>query len=175
MKLLRWTRFTWELATLPEPKTSLESHYRIRMASRDEEETVRHVVMSAFALDSAWADTLKSIREWLDAHLDETFAHKGVQHCLVITHGTRIIGASAITAEPEAETHLLTGPCILNEYCNRGLGSLLLHQSLVTLRELGLERARAISKDNVPASKFVFPKFQSVCEPIDFEPALVGS
>lgn len=174
MKLVHWMRFEWNLAKLPEPKNSLDAHYRIRMATREEEGTVRHVVMSAFALDAAWADTLKNVREWIEAHLDEVFAHKGVP-CLVITHGTRIIGASALDLEPAAETHLLTGPCILSEYCNRGLGSSLLHQSLVALREAGVEQAHAIAKENVPAAKFVYPKFNAVAGPVEFEPALVGS
>src|SRR5438105_541252 len=106
MKLVRWLRFTWDLAKLPVPGSLVESQYRIRMATREEEETVRHVVMSALLLDSAWADTLTFLREWMATHLDEAFARKGAR-CLVITHGTRIIGVSALDTDSASENHLL--------------------------------------------------------------------
>ncbi len=174
MKLVRWTRFSWALAKLPEPRTVVDSHYHIRAATREEADTVRHVVMSAFTLDSAWADTMLLLREWIETQLEESFSHKGV-HCLVVTHGSRIIGASALDTNPAAENHLLTGPCILNEYRSRGLGSALLHQSLLALRETGVERAFGITKENVPAAKFVYPKYNSMSAPVEFEPAMANS
>lgn len=173
MNLVPWMRFDWDLARLPEPGVLVEPHYRFRPATAGEEETVHHVVMSAFSLDSAWADTLKNITEWIEAQLEEAFAHKAA-HCLVITHGTRIIGASALDLKPDAENHLLTGPCILNEYRSRRLGSALLYQSLLALRAAGLPHARAIAKENVAAAKFVYPKFNSTSGPVHFEPTLVG-
>jgi predicted N-acetyltransferase YhbS len=53
---------------------------------------------------------------------------------LVICHGQRIIGASALSTEMDAENHLLSGPCVLMEYRNRGLGTALLYYSLKQLR-----------------------------------------
>ena len=44
---------------------------------------------------------------------------------LVITHGQRIIAASAICTDADAESNLISGPCVLVEYCNRGLGTAL--------------------------------------------------
>lgn len=171
MKLVRWTRFTWDLAKLPAAGGVLDSHYHIRPVTRDEEKTVRAVISSSFALDMNWSDTLKYMEDWLDARLDEVFGHK-VAPCLVVTHGTRIIGASPLDTNKEAECHLVSGPCILNEYRNRGIGTELLFQSLNTLREAGFEKARAITKSNVPVAKFVYTKFSSVGEPWEFEPVL---
>lgn len=174
MKLVRWTRFTWDLAKLPSKGNALDSHYHIRPAAHDEEKTVRAVIASSFALDMNWSDTLNTMKDWLDAQLDDVFEHKVVP-CLVVTHGTRIIGASPLNPDKEAECHLVSGPCILNEYRNRGTGSELLFQSLSALREAGFETARGITKSNVPAAKFVYTKFNSVGEPCDFEPLLVRS
>jgi predicted N-acetyltransferase YhbS len=171
MKLVRWTRFTWDLAVLPEEGGVLQPHYHIRPIAREEEKIVRAVIASAFALDMNWSDTLKTMKDWLEAKLDEIFGHKAVP-CLVVTHGSRIIGASAVDPNRESECHFVTGPCILNEYRNRGIGSELLFQSLNALREAGFEKARAISKSNVPVSKFVYTKFNSVAEPCEFEPEL---
>jgi len=171
MKLVRWTRFTWDLAKLPAEGGVLDPHYFIRPVTRDEEKTVRAVIWSSFALDMNWSDTLKTMKDWLDARLDSVFENKVVP-CLVVTHGTRVIGASPLDPNPEADCHLVGGPCILNEYRNRGIGSELLFQSLQALRQSGFETARAITKSNVPVAKFVYTKFNSVNEPCDFEPVL---
>jgi len=173
MKLVRWTRFTWDLAKLPAQGHLLEANYHIRPVSRDEEKTVRAVIASSFALDMNWSDTLKTMKDWLEAKLDEVFEHKVVP-CLVVTHGTRVIGASTLDPNREAECHLVSGPCILNEYRNRGIGTELLFQSLSALKEAGFEKARGVTKSNVPVAKFVYTKFNSVGEPWEFEPVLVG-
>jgi predicted N-acetyltransferase YhbS len=174
MKLVRWTRFTWDLANLPEEGSVLEPHYHIRPVTKDEEKTVRSVIASSFALDMNWSDTLKTMKDWLDAQLDAVFAHK-VAPCLVVTHGTRVIGASPLDPNKESDCHLVSGPCILNEYRNRGIGTELLYQSLFALKEAGFERARGITKSNVPVAKFVYTKFNSVSEPFEFEPVLARS
>jgi predicted N-acetyltransferase YhbS len=174
MKLVSWTRFTWDLSKLPAEGRALESHYHIRPVVRDEEKVVRAVISSSFALDMNWSDTLKTMKEWLEEHLNETFDHRVVP-CLVVTHGTRVIGASLLDPDPAAEIHLASGPCILNEYRNRGIGTELLYQSLHALREAGFEKAIAITKSNVPVAKFVYTKFGSISEPWEFEPALVRS
>lgn len=174
MKLVRWTRFTWDLAKLPPEGSLLDAHYHIRPVTRDEEKTVRAVISSSFALDMNWSDTLKTMQDWLEARLDEVFAHKTVP-CLVVTHGTRVIGASPLDTNREADCHLVSGPCVLNEYRNRGIGSELLYQSLNALRQAGFETVRAITKSNVPVAKFVYTKFNSASEPWEFEPVLTRS
>jgi predicted N-acetyltransferase YhbS len=174
MKLVRWTRFTWDLAKLPAEGRVLEANYHIRPVTRDEEKTVRAVIASSFALDMNWSDTLKTMKDWLESKLDDVFEHKVIP-CLVVTHGNRVIGASILDANKEAECHLVSGPCILNEYRNRGIGTELLFQSLNALREAGFEQARGITKSNVPVAKFVYTKFNSLAEPWEFEPVLVRS
>jgi len=173
MKLVRWMRFTWDLAKLPAVKSELESHYHIRVATHDDEKSVRSVIASAFSLDMNWSDTLKSLRDHFEAQIDRVFLEKEVP-CIVVSHGSRIIGASALDTSKEADNHLLSGPCILSEYRNRGLGTMLLRQSLQLMREAGLDKAHGITKSNVPAAKFIYTKFNSVSAPYDFEPEMVG-
>ena len=167
MKLVRWKRFTWDLTKLPPLETPLPDQYVVRAAARDEAKLVNHVVFTALTLDSAWCDTLKLFRDRLAAQLDLAFAREGAP-ALVIMHGQRIIAASVISTEPEADSHLVSGPCVLVEYCNRGLGTALLHQTLELLRSSGLARATAVTKDNVAACKFVYPKFGSTSVAYDF-------
>jgi N-acetylglutamate synthase-like GNAT family acetyltransferase len=169
MKLVRWKRFTWDLTKLPAEAGKLPEHYRIRPAAREDERTVRAVIGSSFALDMNWSDTLKAMEDWLAAQLDTVFEHK-VAPCLVVTHGVRIIGASAFIPDKEAEFHFVSGPCILNEYRNRGIGTELLFATLSAFRDLGFDKVHAITKANVPVAKFVYTKFGSTSEPCEFEP-----
>ena len=57
-----------------------------------------------------------------------------------------------ITTDPDAETHLLSGPCVSMEYRNRGIGTALLYATLDHLKQAGLERAHGITKFNVTCS-----------------------
>jgi ribosomal protein S18 acetylase RimI-like enzyme len=169
MKLVRWKRFTWDLTKLaPEHEPHLPTQYTVRAAARDEEKSVRNVIYTAFGLDSAWGDAFKLAQGFIESQITSSFLHRAVP-CLVITHGTRIIAASALNTGDDALCHLVSGPCVLAEYRNRGLGTALLHESLLHLKMAGLERGIGICKENVPASKFVYPKYGSTSEEYDFE------
>ena len=171
MKLVRWTRFTWNLADLPTPAPPLADRYSLRPAHRDDFETVKHIILHTFTLDSAWCDSFSLVREWLAVQIDLAFERESAP-ALVVQHGQRIIGASALTTDVAAESHLISGPCVFMEYQNRGLGSALLYYSLKQLKNSGLERVNAVSKDNVAAAKFLYPKFGSTSEAHDFVPTL---
>jgi len=174
MKLVRWKRFTWDLTKLPPLEIALPVHFAFREAARDEGKVVHNVAMTSFTLDSAWSDVLKDFRERLEMQLDLAFQRESVP-AIVVTHGTRIIGTSVISTEIDAESNLVSGPCVLSEYCNRGLGTALLHHSLRHLRKSGLDRAAAVTKENVAACKFVYPKFGSTGLAHEYEPQLIGT
>ncbi len=174
MKLVHWTRFTWDLARLPEIDLSLDPHYHIRTATREDEKNVRNVILSAFSLDMDWADTLKRLLQRFTDQIDDVFAQKDI-HCLVVTHGSRIIGASVHDVREDTENHLVSGPSILNEYRNRGLGTALLYRSLLALRDAGVQQAYGVTKSTSPATKFIYRKFNSTSAPYDMEPQLVDS
>ncbi len=173
MKLIRWTRFSWDLKQLAPSYPEVDSHYRIRQATVDDEKAVRTVVYSAFTLDSNWNFLLGMLKDQLDNSISSAF--KGEPLCMVVTHGARVIAASALTANRDAENHLLTGPCILMEYRNRGLATALLAQSLMALRDAGLSRAYGVTKQNCPTSEFVYTKFGSFSEPYEYQPHLAAS
>jgi len=80
-----------------------------------------------------------------------------------------------LNTDVEADSNLVSGPCVLSEYCNRGLGTALLHATLVQFREAGLERVVAITKENTTACKFVYPKFGSDGASCEYSPALVAT
>ena len=174
MKLVRWKRFTWDLTKLPPLDQKLPANFSFREAPREEAKVVMGMVMTAFTLDSAWSDVMNIFRDRLEMQLDLAFQRESLP-AIVITHGTRVIAASVISTEIDAENNLLSGPCVLPEYCNRHLGTARLHQSLTLLKKGGLDRAAAITKENVTACKFVYPKFGSTSSSHDYEPQLIGT
>jgi len=169
MKLVRWKRFIWDLTKLPPYEHKLPAHYVFRAALREEAKAVNNVIITAFSLDSAWSDTLKIFRERLEIQIDQSFARESTP-ALVVTHGPRIIAASVISTDVDSDSHLVSGPCVLSEYCNRGLGTSLLHQTLHQLRSAGLDQAAVVTKENTPACKFVFTKFGSTGAAFDYKP-----
>ena len=160
MKLVRWTRFTWDLASLPPLAVALDRRYTLRAASREEETLVIGLIHRAFSMDSGWFDQYVVFRDRLQLQVRQSFEREHIP-AIVIAHGTRIVAASALSSEIAADSNLLSGPCVLAEYCNRGLGSALLHESLVQLAHGGLHHAHGISKENTLASRFVYSKFGS--------------
>jgi len=168
MRLVRWKRFTWDLAQLPKFEPRIASYFTIRTASRDEEKTVRNVIFTAFGLDTAWGDSFKLVRGFIESQITSSFSHRAVP-CLVITHGVRIIAASALNLNEDAPSHLISGPCVLSEYRSRGLGTALLYESLNHLKTTAsLAKATGICKDAVPAGRFVYPKFGSTSTDFDY-------
>jgi GNAT superfamily N-acetyltransferase len=172
MKLAGWMRFTWDLEKLPDLAGEFGPHFNFRTARQDEKDVVWTVVQRAFALDSSWNDTYLSFREDLGLRITEAFGRPD-NNCLVLTHGARIVGASALCADRDANNHLYSGPCILPEYRNRGFGSALLHKSLSTLRELGFACAHGLTREGGTAAKFVYTKFKSSAVPCEQREELV--
>jgi ribosomal protein S18 acetylase RimI-like enzyme len=109
------------------------------------------------------------VTEKIEAWLERAFASPACTF-LALRHGSRIIGASVISTEAEADMHLIPGPCVSMEYRNRGFGTRLLEQALSRLREAGLREAAGVAKENLPVSKFLYPKFNATSSPYDFIP-----
>ena len=175
MRLVSWVRFTWNLKSLPESGPALQENYVVRRANKSEEKAVQRVIQTSVSLDSDWVDTPSAVIHNIDVRVKDAFtAREPHIPCLVLCHGARIVGASVLNFDPEATTHLITGPCILLEYKNRGLGSVMLYESLVLLKAAGLEFAHGVTKKNVPSSKFVYPKFEGTSAEFDAELELVS-
>jgi len=70
-----------------------------------------------------------------------------------------VIGVSALRAEEGAGPQLLSGIILDYEYQRRGLGTALLHASLRHLAERGLGAASVITREGIPAARYLYPKF----------------
>lgn len=159
-----WLRFEWNLEKLKPISGEMTAPFVIRQAQKDEEDVVQKVAASAFSMDTGFGDLSKAIAEQLEEHVNQSFG-KEKTNCLVLLHGSRIIGVSALNVTEDSENHLLTGPCVLHEYRSRGLGSQLLESSLYTLRDAGLKRAYGISRPKTTVARYIYPKFGGVSTP----------
>lgn len=143
----------------------------LRSAQKGEEETVLKVLLTAFAMDTTWGDINRRLEEGMERYVEEGFDRPDPS-CIVALHGQRVVGASLLDANPDAGNHLLSGPMILHEYRNRGVGSGLLAASLIFLRDKGLTKVRGVTRANSTVSRFVYPKFSSVQSPYNQDPLL---
>jgi GNAT superfamily N-acetyltransferase len=166
MKLIKWVQFTWDLGKVPASAEGLPGHYRISPAAAADGLALRKVFSSSFLLDPAWNPAIGEVMRTIQLRLDAAFPSE-TQSCLALRHGQRIIGAVLLHPDPAAVEHFAIGPSILAEYRNRGFGTLLLHASLVWLRDAGLARATAVSPDYVPVTKFLYPKFGGALAPVE--------
>ncbi|MGI9114648.1 MAG: hypothetical protein DLM52_11350 [Chthoniobacterales bacterium] len=158
MNITRWVNFTWDFGKAELPELAVPRHYRIELAAAEDEEKLRAVIAKSLALDPSWNSTLHEVSAMVSNSIARLLANEATLR-LVLRHGTRIIGATLLVPEGNAPEHLVPGPCVLMEYRNRGLGTLLLEAALRQLRERGLTRACAIIREGSPAARFVYPKF----------------
>jgi predicted N-acetyltransferase YhbS len=169
MKQIHWKLFSWNLSQLHTPLPTLPAGLTLQTAERTDEAAIQSLTTRAFSSDEQWSGSYREIAEPLQIQIHETFRTQ-TPPAIAIFHGTRIIAASCLSTDPDAEHHLFSGPCVLHEYRSRGIGTYLLLQSLLTLRAAGIHVARALCKEGTTASKFVYPKFGSVSEPYDEDP-----
>jgi predicted N-acetyltransferase YhbS len=135
----------------------------IRRATREEGEEVLRVLLLSLSMDAAWNDAFARAEQYLSEAVSRLF-NATDPLCLVIPKGNRMIAASLLDPLPETESHLVSGPAVLMEYRNRGIGSRLLHASLATLGEAGVAVPAGITRDRTDAAKHVYPKFGGTSE-----------
>jgi predicted N-acetyltransferase YhbS len=156
-----WICFEWNTANADFSATPPAS-LAIRPANREDEEVVGKVLRTAFSMDSAWGDVSRRLDESMERFVEEAFdKSRETPSCVVAQHGSRIIGVSVLDADPDSLNHLSSGPMILHEYRNRGLGSALLAASLDFLRKEGVAKVRGVTRANSTAARFIYTKFGS--------------
>ncbi len=135
--------------------------FMLRGAEKGERDAVETVVSNAFSMDTGWSDIQKMLGEIIVKNAHAGFV-SDPPDCIIIQHGHRIIAASVVNRREGVENHLATGPCVLQEYRGRGLGTVLFRTSLGALRDAGLSQAYGISREKSTAARFLYPKYGGV-------------
>lgn len=163
---IQWVKFTWKLKNLPESDESIDQRVEVRSAEKGEGDRVWHTIERAYTMDQGWMTginaRLAEMRKYVMKGLDEKTVH-----FLVLQDGGRIVGASGLILDDSLPRQLLTGITVVNEYRCRGAGTKLLFHSLKYLEEHGLEEASVVTRANVAAAKFLYPKFGGISQPVE--------
>ena len=150
--------FRWSLSSLPADVAAIPKPFTLRTAGDQEIEDALRVVESSYDLDPEWSGCDKHVEQSVIPVAKKALS--GAGECLFILHGNRVIAASVYQPEPaDGEVHLVSGPCVLIEYRNRGLGGSLLGATLDALRARGLAEALGRTRPNGPSAKFLCRKF----------------
>ena len=159
-----WMRFSWKTASVPSIETSSDVA-GLRPATKEEGQKVIDVILNALSLDSAWNGSFVSVENYLKDAATRILGQEE-SLCLVLPKGNRLIAASLMDPTAEASSQLLSGPVVLAEYRNRGIGSQLLHASLVALRDRGMESVSGVTRANTVCARHVYTKFGGIGEPV---------
>jgi hypothetical protein len=166
MKKTRWVNFVWDLAGNELPAISSPRQYRLSLVKAAEREQLQGVIEKSFALDPGWNAELHMIDAQVKSSIAAAFDSESASW-LALQHGARIVGGTLVMTGPDAPAQLVPGPCLLMEYRNRGLGTLLLCSALGHLRDAGMIQASAKTRENSPAARFLYPKFGGQCSLIE--------
>ena len=158
-----WIRFQWKTTTLPSPP-AFDSRLTIRNAMVAEQGSVLKVASLALAMNTDWHDATGEVQELLEGSVKKAFSSDKEPSCLIAAHGSRIIAVSVLDANAEATNHLISGPWVLAEYRNRGIGTALLWASLEQLGNRGITTIFGMTRKNSIAAQFVYPKFGGTIE-----------
>ena len=158
MKKTGWVNFVWDLAGNELPAITTPRQYRLNLVEAAEREQLQVVIEKSFALDPGWNAALHMIDAQVKTSIAVAFDSESATW-LALQHGARIVGGTLLMTDPGAPAQFVPGPCILMDYRNRGLGTLLLCAALRHLRDAGMTRAQAKTRENSPAARFLYPKF----------------
>src|SRR5436189_1966546 len=165
MKKAGWVNFVLDLAETKLPAISAPRQFRLSLVKAAERRQLQEVIEKSFALDPDWNAALHMIDAQVKSSIAAAFNSESASW-LALQHGARIVGGTLLMTDPDAPAQLVPGPCILMEYRNRGLGTLLLTAAMQHLRDAGLRGACAITRQGSPVARFLYPKFDGRPSPI---------
>ncbi|MCX7712722.1 MAG: GNAT family N-acetyltransferase [Chthoniobacterales bacterium] len=163
-----WLKFTWRLGQIQQPEMEAIQPFLMRPALPEEEGRVLETLSKSTALDSSLGEAGRLLQYYFAEIVPRTWKHKK-RESLVVLHGERIIGASVFFLLASEPYQLASGPCVLSEYRNRGLGTALLQATLWELQKVGLDFACGICHQFSTLAKYLYPKFGGASEFVDFE------
>ena len=114
MMTISWLRFEWDLKKIPADELNVPSPFILSRAQKDDQDAVQKVATNAFSMDTGWSDIQKIFAETILRNVRAGFENDA-PGCVIVQHGSRIIGASIVNPSVGAENHLTTGPCVLHD------------------------------------------------------------
>ncbi len=173
-RAIQWLRFEWPPDQIPPlAPPALSGSYAIAALQPEETGGVEDFLARSILADSEWNSCATTLQHYIRNSVAAAL-ELPIPLGLLLRHGGRIIGLSILDPAPDSPNHLVSGPCVLSEYRNRGFGTLLLSQSLGALIELGFPKVVGFTLASSTAGKFVYPKFGGVPVPTTLPPCGEG-
>lgn len=159
MKLIQPVRFEWNLEKVPAALPSLPAKHEIKVNREISVDIVWEGMQKAFLHEKGWIIHLETHLDQLRRKIFPDGKPLADMDMLVLQHGSRVVGVSALWAKAEEPVQLLSGVVLDYEYQRRGFGTALLQASLRHLADRGLGRAAVVTREGVTAARFLYPKF----------------
>jgi ribosomal protein S18 acetylase RimI-like enzyme len=159
MKGIRKVRFEWDLTKAPRQPATLPPKHEIKVLKEYDVEAIWEGMQKVFLNEKSWIIGLDGHLEELRKRMFPDGKPAVEMEILALVHGPRVVGVSALHPVAGEGPHLLSGVTVDYEYQRRGLGAALLQETLRHLAEKGLETAAVVTRETVPAAKFLYPKF----------------
>ena len=170
IKLIQYVRFDWDLTKIPIQPIPLPPKHEIKVSTDALVDSLWEGMQKAFLNEKGWIIQLEAHLDQLRRKIFPDGKPLAEMDILVLQHGARVVGVSALLAKAEEPVQLLSGVVLDYEYQRRGLGTALLQASLRHLADRGLERASVITREGVTAARFLYPKFGGKSTQVDAVP-----
>jgi ribosomal protein S18 acetylase RimI-like enzyme len=170
IKLIQHVRFDWDLTKIPIQPIPLPPKHEIKVSTDAVVDSLWEGMQKAFLNEKGWIIQLEAHLDQLRRKIFPDGKPLAEMDILVLQHGARVVGVSALLAKAEEPVQLLSGVVLDYEYQRRGLGTALLEASLRHLADRGLERASVITREGVTAARFLYPKFGGKSTQLDAVP-----
>lgn len=160
MNLIKWIEFEWDLKSLPAFDAKLASRLHIEVVGILDSKNVEETMHRAFSTENGWSAFVDQKLTLISTAIHQ-YVPRGEVTMLTIKDGTRIIAATLVSEKEGLFLPLVSGITVSLEYRCRGLGTALLYAALAYLKDKGLEKARIVTRANLPSAKYLYPKFNS--------------
>jgi len=162
-----WLEFSWKLQPDLLPETVFELG-ALKLADVEIGEPLFQLLGKAVSMDNSLGEVGRILRDFFWKHASQVWSGLEPQ-AIAVFHGERMVGASVVAFSAGTKPGLLSGPCVLGEYCSRGLGTILLQESLCKLRRSGAEAARGVCGAHGVLAKYIYPKFGGMATPCEID------
>ena len=154
--------FRWDLSKFNHPDPNQTAGIRVRFASEGEIGSAAEVWYQGLIEEegSPWENYLK---KWTPSGAARWFLDSKKRlgaKMLVAEKGEKIVGINGIISERNSgKGRFFTGIVVSLNYRRQGIGSLLLHRTLLDLKKEGLRCAEVETIQGIPAAKYLYPKY----------------
>jgi len=166
-----WIRFTWNLDSLDLTAATPDHLPEVRLGEPGEGPSFWEAMERSFKTENAWGslfqERIDECKQWAPNPIEG----KDVRS-VVLVDGKRVVGGCLLNTDAEALRQLVSGVFVVEEYRCRGAGEAVLRCALKELKAAGLKHAAVVTRSNVSAAKFLYPKLSSFSEKLKEMPTL---